>query len=189
MAYKSLKLKVRGCRPMIMHSGQTADPLNEFAKRLKKVSAKRTKTEADIELMAEIEFMAGLYIDKNKKVIVPAENILACLINAGKRKKLGKQVGIGIDVEKHSDLEYDGVKDPKKLWGDKNFVFRKAVTINRVKVMRTRPIFNEWGTTFYLRYNDTKLDEETVIDIVKIAGAEIGLGDWRPQYGLFEVVE
>ncbi len=46
---------------MLQHNGQTADPLNEFAKELKKVSGKRNKTDEYHALMGEIEWRAGLY--------------------------------------------------------------------------------------------------------------------------------
>jgi hypothetical protein len=45
--YKLLSLTIVGTAPLLMHNGQTADPLNKYAKMLKSVSGKRKKTEAD----------------------------------------------------------------------------------------------------------------------------------------------
>ena len=41
---------------LIMHNGQTADPLNPFSKAMKEISGKRKKTDTDYEAMANIEF-------------------------------------------------------------------------------------------------------------------------------------
>jgi len=49
---------------LIMHNGQTADPLNPFSKAMKEISSKRKKTDTDYEAMANIEYRAGLYLNK-----------------------------------------------------------------------------------------------------------------------------
>jgi hypothetical protein len=41
--YKQLALTIIGTAPLVMHNGQTADPLNKYAKMLKGVSGKRKK--------------------------------------------------------------------------------------------------------------------------------------------------
>ena len=40
-----LSININGIAPVIMHCGQTADPLNHFAKAMKKCSGKRNKTQ------------------------------------------------------------------------------------------------------------------------------------------------
>ena len=62
--YKSISLMIVGTSPLVMHNGQTADPLNKYAKMLREISAKRRKTEADFIEMARIEFVAALYMDQ-----------------------------------------------------------------------------------------------------------------------------
>jgi hypothetical protein len=53
--------KLTGIRPLIMHNGRMADPLDPMAKKLKKLSGERKKTDATHEKMAEIEWEASLY--------------------------------------------------------------------------------------------------------------------------------
>lgn len=71
-----------------MHSGQTADPLNHYAKALKAVSSKRSKTDADHEEMSKIEWFASLYLDKSQRVILPDYLLEAAFINGAKNRSL-----------------------------------------------------------------------------------------------------
>ena len=59
-----MKINLRGISPIIMHCGQTADPLNQFSKAMKKLSAKRNKTDDDLAILSGIEWWAGLYLDR-----------------------------------------------------------------------------------------------------------------------------
>lgn len=105
--YKTLTTKVIGIAPLIMHNGQTADPLNKYAKAMKEVSGKRKKTEADYIKLAEIEFKAGLYMNVEGPV-VPSQMIEATILAGARKSKLGKLAQAGIIVEKHASLIYDG---------------------------------------------------------------------------------
>ena len=56
------------------------------------------------------------------------------------------------------------------------------------RIMRTRPIFNDWSAVIHLDFEDSILNESDVVDFATKAGAVVGVGDWRPRYGRFEVV-
>jgi hypothetical protein len=92
MAWQTLTYKLTSSAPLIMHNGQTADPLNKWSKSLKQISSKRMKTDADYEEMARIEFMAGLYLGKDGPV-VPANLIDALILSTkdhGQRMSFGR---------------------------------------------------------------------------------------------------
>jgi hypothetical protein len=36
-------------------------------------------------------------------------------------------------------------------------------------------------------YNDSLLNESDVLDLLRLGGEQIGLGDWRPKFGRFVV--
>ena len=87
--YKQYLVELAG-DSLIMHSGQTADPLNHFTKALKEISSKRKKTDADFEAMANIEYQAGLYLNKNREVIIPSRVLESVLVEGAKKSKEGK---------------------------------------------------------------------------------------------------
>lgn len=173
--------------PMLMHNGQTADPMNKFSKALKQVTAKRTKTDEDREEMARIEFMAGLYMGEDGPVI-PSGNLESMLIEGAKKTKEGNQAKAGMYVKEHAKLIYKGTKDPEKLYEDDYYRDTRSVVVQRSRIMRTRPIFRNWEADITVVFENTVTNESRVDDWVKIAGNIVGLGDMRPRMGRFEVL-
>ena len=53
------------------------------------------------------------------------------------------------------------------------------------RVMRTRPIFNNWAAVVEVEFEDSILNEEQVERWVHAAGTQVGLCDWRPRCGRF----
>ncbi len=169
---------------MIMHSGQTADPLNKFAKALKQVSSKRAKTDADYEEMARIEFTAGLYMGKDGPII-PATNIDSLLINASKKSKEGVLAKSGVFCVEHASLQYDGPRTVDELWADDNFRYSALVRVGTARVARMRPIFRNWSAVVALNVETSVVNPARLDDWMIAAGSVVGLGDWRPQHGRF----
>ena len=55
--------------------------------------------------------------------------------------------------------------------------------------MRCRPIFREWALTFTLLVNETIMDMQEVLDIIRLGGEIEGLCENRMNgYGRFEIV-
>jgi hypothetical protein len=185
--YKELKFTIHGIVPMLLHNGQLADPLNEHAKALKEVSGKRKKTDADHAEMARIEWHGSLYLDDKQRPVVPGENIEAMLVKAGKKQRLGEQFKAGILSNGLWVIKHDGPQTIKALWEDKRFRDRRGARVAGSKVMRTRPIFRSWSINFSVQYLPELLNESQVIEAVRTAGRIIGLCDYTPKYGRFEV--
>ena len=55
-------------------------------------------------------------------------------------------------------------------------------------IMRTRPIFPEWTLDFTLAYADDVISKDEVERALSDAGRLVGLCDWRPKFGRFQVV-
>jgi hypothetical protein len=57
--------------------------------------------------------------------------------------------------------------------------------------IRYRGVFNEWSTTFALRFNKNVLSPEQIVDLFNTAGFAIGVGEHRPEkngsLGMFHV--
>ncbi len=184
---KTLTFKITGKSPLLMHNGRLANPRDKYTRMMKVITKKRTKTDEDHEELAMIEARGGLYYSEHSGVYMPGENIEATLINSAKLQKLGtalKRAARVVEIE--CPIEHSGPKDPDKLVRDPDFTLSKMVKVTTSKVLRTRPIFHEWSTSFTVAYNTTQLNDEDIKRIVKDAGEFIGIGDWRPRYGLFE---
>lgn len=185
MAWQTLRYQLNSSAQLICHNGQTADPLNKFSKAIKQISSKRTKTDADYEEMARIEFTAGLYMSADGPVI-PSYVIDAIVVNAAKKFKEGMMAKSGVFCLSHSQLLYDGPRTADELWQCEEFRHVAIVRVGTARVSRTRPVFNPWGCVVELNVEATLVNPARVDEWMMVAGTQIGIGDWRPQNGRFQ---
>lgn len=170
--------------PLIQHNGQTADPLNDYARSIKEISSKRKKTDADFHQMAQLEFMAGLYLNDNGPTI-PANVINAVIIGAAKKFREGPTAKAAVFCFEDAYLNYDGPRDRNALWADKRFRFSAIVRVRSSRITRMRPIFHNWSAVISIQVEDTLVNPSRVDEWMEVAGTQVGIGDWRPQYGRF----
>lgn len=183
---QDVSYKIVGVASLIMHSGILANPFNSIVKEMKRLSGKRSKTDADLEELARLEWYGGLYVDGGLPCL-PGECMEATLLNAAKKRKLGQQVRAGLRCDDNFLLEYDGPKNIDALWANEDFRYFTKVRIGTSTIMRMRPIFHEWATKITVTFNDELLNIQDVNDIVAIGGDIIGLLDRRPKFGRYQV--
>jgi hypothetical protein len=176
---KELKIRFTGVTPLLPHNGQLADPLNEFARALKKVSGKRKKTDADFAEMARIEWYGGLYLNEAKQIIVPSEVVEAALKETAKRDKKGKAVDQALVCLETTPLDIGTKKTLDELWADPKYRLTCGVKVKMSRVMRTRPRFDKWAFTATIRYDEHILEQSDIDSFAKIAS----FCDWRPKFG------
>jgi hypothetical protein len=183
------KVSIKGIVPLILHNGQTADPLNTFAKQLKEVSGKRKKTEEDYAEMSRIEWHAGLYVNAEEKIILPSVCIEASIYDGAKKSKLGKAFKSAVFVYDDAILDIGRkYKKASDLWAEDQYRDVRGVRISQSRVMRTRPIFDQWACDFVVHYDNEQVNLSDVQRAINDAGIKSGVGDFRPRYGRFEVV-
>jgi hypothetical protein len=138
------------------------------------------------------------YADKENNLYIPGPNIFACLINAGKFHKVGKNkvttqktslVPAGITVEEIVIPLSDG-NGGKVTWE----VDSRSVVIPSTggRIMCHRPRVDEWVATFSLDVDTEMFHPNFVRKLMDDAGKKCGLGDYRPErkgpFGRFVVV-
>lgn len=185
--YLKFNVAIKG-ETIIMHNGQTADPLNPYARAMKTISAKRKKTEADFKAMADLEFEAGLYLSASKDVIVPSRVIEAAICEGARKSKEGKLALSGVFADSDLVLNYKGgIKTVSELKEDPEFRLAVPVRVGQSRVVRTRPLFRGWSGTFQISLNSEVANASQLRRWIEDTGAYLGLGDWRPRHGRFEV--
>lgn len=187
---KSLTYHVEGVATLLMHSDVTANPLHPFSKELKALTSKRKKTDEDFETIAETEFRASLYWREPIGYYMPAKNIDATLLASAKMFKLGVVWKQGAFVDTDVEFVFPQRKLlPADLYLFNNGLYRdmQTVKIGTSKTVRCRPAFNEWSFDFTIILDEAKLNERQIDDIVKNAGRYVGICDYRPRYGKFDV--
>ena len=64
----------------------------------------------------------------------------------------------------------------------------RSVVLQKKRIMRCRPIFHEWAISFTVLASDELLNMNDVLGYIKTAGDFVGICDYRPRYGRFEIV-
>lgn len=187
---KTLRFKIEGNCPLLMHDDKTANPFNEYTKQLKVISAKRKKTEDDLLGMARIEWTASLYHTEQAGYFIKAECFEATFLAAAKSKKLGTAFKQAVRIPDNPVFHFKHEKlQPEQLFDMDAYKDFRTVKIGTSKILRCRPIFNDWYCEIELWYDETRLDEAELQEIVAYAGRFVGVCDYRPKFGRFVATE
>lgn len=187
---------IEGYRPLIMHNGRLANPLDEHTKALKAATKKRQKTDEDFIEAARIEFIGSLYFDANEGPVLPCDNLQSCMVEGARTRKNGQVFESQVEILPGDlgpgdtfgyRLDYKGPRDAEGLWNDERFRLVKGAKVGMSRVMRTRPKFNRWSCTFKIEVADGGPPGEMIREALEDAGRIKGICDWTPRYGRFRV--
>jgi hypothetical protein len=181
--YKQYKVEIY-LNSLIMHNGQLADPLNDYSRKLKAISGKRAKTDADHEKMADIEYEGGLYLNKKGEVILPGVVLESALVEGARKSKEGKLALAGSFADNDPVISYaGGPLTVQELIKSEDHRLRVAVKVGQAKVMRTRPFFEDVKFEMLISVNAEVANEDQVRRWVDAMLTVVGIGDWRPRHG------
>lgn len=189
--FQTVKTTIKGIRPLLMHSAAGADPLSEWSKLRKQVSGKKNKTDADHMELAKIDWYSSFYHNDEKRPVLLGTMIEACCIGGAKRTKQGQIAKASILINENPVLIHDHPNGKKAVvddfWENQRYRDARGVMVNRARIIRYRPVFPVWECTFEAMLSE--LDVSTFKNILETAGRFIGLGDFRPKFGLFEITK
>lgn len=186
---QQVTLKFTGTGPLLQHNQRLADPLDPWSKKMKAVTGKRKKTDADHEEMARIEWEGGMYYNDDGPYI-PSGMVIASLRDAGKLTRQGSAVTRAVTVLKDEcRLDYLGPRSLEAMFADPNtFVDRRSVGVGASRVMRTRPKFPlGWSFECPVAVDEKVLAIDQLEEIGQQGGQLIGMGDFRQLYGRYNL--
>lgn len=185
-----LKVKLNSLHTLLMHNPQGVDPMNKYTVALKKFTGKRVKTEEDHIAISELSWTSAMYYIEGVGPHIPPEMIEACIRDGAKKTKKGKTIQANLRVvEDVIPLEYNGPRELEAMRKSGNFRdFRVGKLKGKTSINITRPRFDRWSIQFTLEYNDQLIDVEELKEIIRVAGQQACIGDYRPRYGKFEPV-
>lgn len=184
----TIQTKVKGIAPLMQHRF----PMPEF-ETMGKGGHQQTGAKDYRE-----EWRQYLYTTSDGEVFQPAVHFEGAMVKAaagfkitGKRGKTYKDLFQG-NVFVAPDEILHGIKTPEILDtdGDKPlYLDMRPVVVNRARVVRIRPTFKPgWELEFEISVIDDQIPSEIVFDVLNLAGKTIGIGDFRPRFGRFQVV-
>lgn len=175
---KKVKVELTGITPLLMNN-----PASMIESSTKGLQSKTRET--DHKKSAE----KLAYKDKKGVLYIPAEAIKGTLIGASSYKKIGKfsarpMIAGGVSIL------------PQQVsLGTKNYELDiRTVVIQRARVVKARPMVENWKVSFDLLYNEKLIGNSEIIKTILIeAGERVGLLDFRPQklgsFGMFKVTK
>jgi hypothetical protein len=182
-------INLTGTQPLVMHNSRLVNPFDPFTKALKGLTSKRGKTEEDLLEIARTEFQGSLYYNDDLGPVIPRKLLFANIVEGAKFDKKGRDVprsGLAFDQPEYK-LDYDGPRDRDELFGDgsSQFCLYVEVGVQSSKVMRMRPVFNDWSLRYTVELDTSILSSDQFATAVQKGGKLVGLGDWRQLNGRF----
>ena len=168
-----IEVKIEGTSPLLQHRYDTAEK-----------EKKSTRKAGSVDYSKEVE--KAVYRDEKGVVYQPASHIEGALMKAavnfqiaGKGKKTYKDLTKMVIVEPFAIPHLQG----------KFEIDKRPVVINRARIIRCRPRFDKWSLKFTMMVQEEQLPIEVLQEILEYAGRYIGVGDYRPRFGRFRIVE
>lgn len=128
----------------------------------------------------------SLYFTEKGKIYQPAAHIVGSMVKAAVNFKLtGRktykevvQGGVFVEPEEivHENQNY--VTDWRSV----------VIKATRGRVMKGRGRLEEWQLKFQITCIDPRATDKDIQEILEYAGMYVGIGDYRPRYGRFEVL-
>lgn len=173
------KVEIEGVAPMLMHSPEV----------LKEEKQGRSSGKHDPETDAR----KALYTDNDGNIVVPSRAIEGAMREASKDFPMGGKGGkksykeyimAGAMVDPNDvPLQSTNGLSPQDSWE----IDLMPVVIQKARIIRSRPRFDEWKLEFEVQLLDPVLDPKIVEEILVAAGKYKGLLDHRPKFGRFKV--
>jgi len=185
----TLTVQLVGTKPMLLHNGRLANPLDPYTRDLAAISKKRNKTDDDRLNMMSIEARGSCYETKDGLLAFPTANVWRSIYDAAKAYKLGVAVKRSLHFDDvNVPLYVDGSSvDPDKWLSYPETIDYRPVKVGTSKTMRARPLVPAgWVTTHRFGLNEKEIDADSLVPVLHRAGSIIGVGDWRPTYGTFD---
>ena len=174
----STKISVEGTAPLLFHAWN----VEAVAEKAGAAKGSKTKKTDNVE--------SYVYRNDKGEICIPGEYLRQALVQAGRyvqdprspRKSASDLFKAGIIM--NTELASLG----KKTW---DRLDQRRVTVQRNGLTRVRPCFEiGWRATFELQIILPEYITREILGLaLQNAGRLIGLGDFRPTYGRFHVVE
>lgn len=135
------------------------------------------------------DWKQALYSDEKIGIYEPSEHVWGAMIKAASNFQIP-----GRGKKTYKDLIKSGlVIEPDKIPLSKkepDEIDKRPVVVRGSRIIRQRPMMKEgWELSFAINILEEQLQPEVVKRILEHAGRYVGIGDFRPRFGRFEVVE
>jgi hypothetical protein len=177
---KRFQIQIKGLRDYLQHRRPDTIQEIEKAKEITKILQKNGLDEKAGAQEAEL----GAY-QKNGKAYLPSDHLSEAMAKAATQIRVGGQ---GKKTYKDYFKSYVFIEPNEiPLTPSKWQVHRSYVKIQRQGIWRYRPVYKDWSAKFDVIVTDESIPSQVVREVLETAGLRVGVGDYRPKFGLFSV--
>lgn len=168
-----VQIKIKGTSPLLFNRFNMP---NENGDEIKKKDKQYDpKTEAD----------RLNYFDEQIGCYMPSAQIEASMREAAKNFKQGKS-NYKTVIMSCVFCETDKIPLNKQTYDEIDSRFAR---IQRQGIVKCRPRYNDWELSFNLLYDESRIKPHILKAILEEAGKIKAVGDYRPKFGRFQVLE
>ena len=178
----SVRVKIRGTQPILFHAWNSESVAEKAAAKKGSV----TKKTDDIE--------SYVYRDEHNNICLPSRYIIRSIVEAGRNFQDPRSSRKSAKDLVQAAVMADEILSPMLVKGkpvqEWDYLDQQRVCIMRSAITRVRPAFNKgWEAIFTLICQVPEhITPEFLRKLIDNAGLLIGVGDFRPTYGRFQVV-
>lgn len=175
-----VNIEIVGNCPIIFHKWSCEDVASKSAA---KKGSKEKKTD-NVE--------SFIYRDEDGDICIPGEYLRMAMVYAAKFKQDPRSPRkSAFDLFKAGIVpltELSKMNGGAKNW---DFIDQRRVVIQRSAITRMRPAFMKgWSAEFQMMINTPEyIDYQFFSEVLSMAGRLIGVGDFRPTYGRFDIAK
>lgn len=177
-------IKVRGLSPLIMHRWDEKAKQEMLDKQMKKTVKKEPKD-------PERQYQSSIYWISEGQLGFPADAFKKAAVRGA------KQLGL-VMTDMKGAFFVKGIyseKEGRQMVPIKGSVTKREDMVrleSGVADIRFRAHVEEWEAELNIKYNETMVSEDQLINMFNAGGFAAGVGEWRPEkngdFGQFEVV-
>lgn len=186
--YQRATLVLTGTAPLL-HNSAEYDRDSETYRAYHLLGHKRGKSLDDEQRLRELEWLLALYFDDEIGPFIPGKNVKEMLRAAATKWRKGAElVRSLVVVDYRIPLIYEGPRTPDELWeaGYRYVTMVANGGVSRGRVLRCRPMFENWSLVVELAYDPEDIDFDFLGLVVERA-VKYGIGDGRTiGFGSFE---
>lgn len=203
MKARRYTIELNGETPLLLHHDNI--PWSETMSKWEKDPGNKADSVKGDDRSPAWRWIGCLYVEADT-IVLPADNLMTMMREGGKRCPTGKgkstfkaqsQSGIIVDQSAWPILIHEkpvSFTPIKALYAEKTFqrhadlanelgfelFVKRAVLNGGSKNVRVRPRFDNWAATGSVTVVDDMITTDVLTNILQLAGAYAGLGDWRP---------
>jgi len=168
---EKIDVTIRGVAPLLMNRFTGED------------STKIKKLKTSYDPMEDAE--NSLYRDEKGRLCQLATHIEGSIIKSATQFKMKGKKTFKDAVKAGVFVEPELIPHKIQEWT----IDTRPAVVQRSRVMRSRGRLDKWELDFTMNITDERLTPEIMKEILVNAGKFVGIGDFRPRFGRFEVVK